>query len=82
MGNHTTFEIVRKQGAYFVQKDGEVVHGPACLARAEDALEKLERKARQRTRKCLTCSTSFLSDGPHNRMCNYCRHQSLYCGAV
>lgn len=41
--------------------------------RAEDIAEKLRRKAAQTKRKCLSCSTVFVSDGPHNRMCDRCR---------
>jgi len=82
MGIHPKFEIVRDRNADFVRKDGEVVHGPACHTRAHEALERLKRQAQHKTRKCMTCSSSFMSDGPHNRMCKSCRSQSLYDGAA
>ncbi|MGB0661301.1 MAG: hypothetical protein ACPGNV_14145 [Mangrovicoccus sp.] len=82
MGIHPNFEIVRDQYNYFIRKDGEVVHGPTNHALAQEKLERLEREAKRKTRKCMTCSASFLSDGPHNRLCNTCRSQSLHDGAV
>jgi len=82
MGIHPKFEIVRDRNAYYIHKDGEVVHGPACHARAHEALERLKREAQRKTRQCMTCSASFLSDGPHNRLCKSCRSLSLYDGAA
>jgi hypothetical protein len=32
---------------------------------------------RQQERPCITCKTSFKSEGPHNRMCGRCRSQSV-----
>ena len=44
---------------------------------AREAQERLERerarKKPRRHRPCLTCGQTFLSDGPHNRMCPTCR---------
>lgn len=28
-------------------------------------------------RPCLCCRTPFFSEGPHNRLCNHCRHNSV-----
>ncbi len=76
------FEIVRDRNGYYIHKDGEVVHGPACYTRSHERLERLKREAQRKTRKCMICSASFLSDGPHNRQCNSCRSQSFYDGAA
>lgn len=37
---------------------------------------KPQRTGQKRTRPCLKCSSQFLSDGPHNRLCNSCRKLS------
>lgn len=44
--------------------------------RVETALERVEtrrRNALRKKRNCLRCSNEFLSDGPHNRLCDACR---------
>ncbi|MDD9731877.1 hypothetical protein PVW46_18380 [Mameliella sp. AT18] len=41
---------------------------------AEDRCDELNREARRRRRPCICCGVSFISEGPHNRMCNGCRH--------
>ncbi len=59
---------------WYVLKDGETVLGPlSSQFHADSARERLERKAKQKRRKCLTCEKSFMSEGPHNRMCDGCR---------
>ena len=47
------------------------LHGTSesALARAEA----LQRRSKRKLRSCLTCEAEFLSEGPHNRMCDPCR---------
>lgn len=40
---------------------------------AHDRAEFKLRLRRRRERKCITCPTVFLSEGPHHRMCDRCR---------
>ncbi|WP_425099172.1 hypothetical protein [Tropicibacter sp. S64] len=47
----------------------------ATQAQAEARLDDLKRAAQRRRRPCMCCRTSFLSDGPHNRLCNVCRQR-------
>lgn len=54
---------------------------------AEDKMVALENRAKlaaRTERSCLRCSTKFMSEGPHNRMCNRCRAtaDSVFTGAV
>jgi hypothetical protein len=37
---------------------------------------KPRRRKGHQERKCMTCGTTFMSEGPHNRMCNACRQKS------
>ncbi len=43
------------------------------IANAISAATAIERRSHIRERACLTCGTTFQSEGPHNRMCNSCR---------
>lgn len=62
---------------YFVTKDGEVVDGPYSEREtALRAVEALKRLSKTRTRKCITCSENFVSEGAHNRMCDGCRSRN------
>ncbi|MBW4984777.1 hypothetical protein KZZ07_19740 [Mameliella sp. CS4] len=45
----------------------------SSLRAAEDFCRDLNREARRRLRPCLCCGSPFLSEGPHNRMCDRCR---------
>lgn len=40
---------------------------------ADDRLERILAKARRFERPCITCHTTFLSEGAHHRMCTMCR---------
>ncbi len=76
------FSVERGYSGYFVCVDGVKVKGPlATKYLAENALERLERKARMRERRCMTCTALFMSEGPHNRMCNVCRRENGSCGS-
>lgn len=44
---------------------------------AEERAEALEREQRRTRRSCLCCRQSFVSDGPHHRLCNVCRKDDL-----
>lgn len=64
-----------------VDATGALKAGPYnCEYTAIMAIARLERQVRQRRRACLCCSASFLSDGPHNRLCNSCRRQDTGLG--
>lgn len=85
MGIHPKFDVVRQGAGYVVLKDDEVVQGPTSRQIAEEAMDRLVRKSKQKRRNCMTCAKPFLSEGPHNRMCKDCRtgrSVSLYDGAV
>ena len=41
----------------------------ACL----DRLDKRDVAARKKQRPCLCCGNTFMSDGPHHRLCGKCR---------
>ena len=49
----------------------------AHKSRARELRDRLQtaadRKAKRGERPCLCCGQSFLSEGPHNRMCSSCR---------
>ncbi|WP_300439310.1 hypothetical protein [uncultured Mameliella sp.] len=40
---------------------------------ADERCTQLNHEARRRLRPCLCCGAAFISEGPHNRMCNPCR---------
>ncbi|MFC0157724.1 hypothetical protein CDZ97_00890 [Mameliella alba] len=40
---------------------------------ADERCKQLNHDAGRRCRPCLCCSELFISEGPHNRMCNGCR---------
>lgn len=46
-------------------------HGEKLVA--ERLADKLAARDQRQPRPCMTCGTSFMSDGAHNRMCNPCR---------
>lgn len=63
-----------------VDADGVLITGPLVhksyaqgLARELDA--SLSEVRPKNERKCLCCPTMFLSEGPHNRLCDGCRRQ-------
>jgi hypothetical protein len=68
------YTIKGSGNSHFVM-DGEVpVLGPfVSHDRALDVRDELIRKERMRVRPCITCNTEFMSEGPHNRMCDACR---------
>lgn len=76
---------VKRFGAQaVVTKDGVEVWGPGPLDEAENKKDTLERQARLKRRKCITCSTPFMSEGAHHRMCTRCRsgENDIFDGAV
>ena len=75
--------VVRNGRGYFVKRGDEALSGPwRHHDRAEQMLEQIEIEARQRPRNCLRCSTEFMSDGAHHRMCYNCRTQTFYDGSA
>lgn len=49
--------------------------------KAHDALDRILKGRRTKTRTCLCCSIEFPSEGYHNRMCNDCRKDPLHTDA-
>jgi hypothetical protein len=41
--------------------------------RAWAAADRYAKAARSRIRRCLCCTKAFVSEGPHNRLCDPCR---------
>ena len=68
------YDVTGKVGHYFVRRGGKFVLGPyKDRALAEAARDRLLRKERSCARACISCGDAFLSEGPHNRMCDPCR---------
>lgn len=68
---------------YYVMQDGAEVMGPfGSYGRAHDVRDELIRKDRMRKRPCMTCTTEFMSEGPHNRLCDACRAKANDMGMV
>ena len=44
-------------------------------ADAERACKTLLATSKERTRNCMACGTEFISQGPHNRLCDRCRQR-------
>tara|TARA_R110002094_G_scaffold53154_10_gene64545 strand:+ start:523 stop:765 length:243 start_codon:yes stop_codon:yes gene_type:complete len=76
------FTVTNNNGRGYVLDDGVVVFGPNTIAQAEEKRDALERKARHKIRKCLTCPQEFMSEGPHNRMCGQCRKRGASAESV
>lgn len=71
------FSIKRVDGWHVVlDGNGKTVSAPRTTrAQAVDLVEELTRRALRKTRACMCCGVSFVSEGPHNRLCNPCRGQ-------
>lgn len=78
------FTIKRYGAQAVILKDGEEVWGPGRLSLAQERKDVLERQARRKRRKCMTCDNHFMSEGAHHRMCARCRNvgASAETGAV
>jgi len=60
-----------------VHRNGERVAEPVRNKWwADEQRDQMECDARKKERNCMTCGGQFLSEGPHNRMCNPCRQRS------
>lgn len=70
------YELVSAGRRYYVRRLADGARVSPLLSHPElaaNALDRLERENRQRQRACLRCGAGFLSDGPHNRLCDHCR---------
>ena len=77
------FTIKGSGSSFFVFKDGVQVLGPFYSRdRALGVCDELIRKGRERVRPCMTCQGDFVSEGPHNRMCDPCRIKANDMGMV
>lgn len=69
-----TFTVEWIGHAWWVLSDGEKVAGPyKHQDYAEDRADTLKRAAKRKKRPCMCCGKVFLSEGPHNRLCDECR---------
>lgn len=71
--------------AFAVYRGDEQVSGQRYgKASVEQLLDDMARRAKCKTRPCITCGQPFLSEGAHNRMCKGCRTwaSDVYQGAV
>ena len=67
---------VQGSGSHWAVLDGQRAIASFSTWWRDDAhADRLARAARRQPRRCLTCETTFISDGPHNRMCVACRQQ-------
>ena len=65
---------VGSRGFQAVDGSGEALSGMRFTHHdVEDVLDRMRAKARVRARPCMTCTDTFQSEGPHNRMCPGCR---------
>lgn len=74
-----------KEGGHYrvVDSEGRAKSGLIAIrAIAEDKVDELNSCANKMRRVCLAhgCTTEFLSEGPHHRMCNFHRAYSDDCG--
>lgn len=76
------FRLVRNSHVYRViaDRNGATVRETLSLSTAQFALDRAAWQnalnAVQKERPCMCCSTLFRSEGPHNRLCNYCRQKT------
>ena len=65
-----------------VDQHGRRLGGPFSTREiAHAALDRELKKRRRARRDCISCGTSFMSEGPHNRMCEICRRRDDTCTA-
>ena len=71
------FEVVSvKYGTgrrYVVKRDDKKVWGPGGHEGAYRNMERLKTEKPANQRPCLRCGTLIESEGPHHRLCGYCR---------
>lgn len=71
----------RPDGWCVVDGHGALIHGPFRMRGTAEGLRRMLQRAANRMppfgpRLCITCGTTFHSEGHHNRMCASCRLQS------
>lgn len=74
-----SIEHVAGSGYYVFNPDRARVSGPyGCKSKALTARDRQQFNAdmehKRKERPCMTCQRTFVSDGPHNRMCSHCRN--------
>lgn len=69
----TRFTVAGSGHHWSVLDNGTEVRTASDWWKAESMRTALERQARRKPRLCLCCTTEFMSDGPHHRMCAACR---------
>lgn len=67
------FQVQKAHNGFDITCDGISVAWRKDKFNAEATRERLEAEGRLKVRPCLRCKGDFLSEGPHNRMCNHCR---------
>lgn len=66
---------------YHVLENGKSITSRRSWEGAHSVIDRLQRP-KMRERKCMTCGAPFMSEGPHNRLCNTHRHDSIYDGSA
>lgn len=66
----------------FTAPDGSTGGSASTQEQCLRSAERHYQKSKMTKRKCLTCSATFLSEGPHNRMCAPCRSGKSEWGGV
>lgn len=68
------YEVIGSGESYSVVRAGVDVAGPfANQEAALGAADRMRKKDNTKRRNCISCNDEFLSEGPHNRMCDACR---------
>lgn len=67
------YKVARYGDSYAVFKGAERVSAQLGKLQAEGQALRLARAAKRTKRPCITCGTTFESEGKHNRMCKFCR---------
>ena len=66
-----------------VVADGVRISSWSGLERAEERLAEIITSGKHKNRKCMGhCSTVFLSEGPHHRLCGVCRQRTTSADTV
>lgn len=72
-------EVVGTGNSFSIMRDGEEYLGPfGSRERAFSAMEVARKKDQRKKRACLSCGTTFESEGNHNRLCSKCRNRATH----
>lgn len=74
-GGATVREIAQLTGLSIAAVHNKLVPEPRAAVTPAPTLKPRRRKGTERP--CMTCRQPFMSEGPHNRLCDCCRKQRL-----